>query len=68
MAKKRQPAGIDTQLREAIVASNLTAYRLATDAGIRPEIVARFVSGERDIRMATAAKIAMALGLALRRE
>lgn len=66
MAKRKAPAGIDEQLRQAIIASNLTSYRLGADAGIRPEIIDRFVGRQRDIRMATASKIATALGLALR--
>ena len=35
------------------------------DAGVKPEMVARFVRGERDVRAATFAKIATALGLEL---
>ncbi|MCI0457201.1 MAG: hypothetical protein L0Z62_09510 [Gemmataceae bacterium] len=35
---------------------------------MKPEVVARFVRGERDIRAETFAKIAMALGLELRRK
>jgi plasmid maintenance system antidote protein VapI len=63
--KSRAPAGIDEQLRAAIIASEATHYRLATNAGINPEIVGRFVRGERDIRLATAAKLAAVLGLRL---
>ena len=40
--KSRAPAGIDEQLRAAIIASEATHYRLATNAGINPEIVGRF--------------------------
>jgi hypothetical protein len=54
------------QLREAILASGKTHYRIGKDAGVKPEIVSRFAHGERDIRAETFAKIAAALGLELR--
>ena len=54
------------QLREAIRTSGKTHYRIGTDAGCKPQIVARFVRQERDIRAETFAKIAAALGLELR--
>ena len=58
--------GIDVQLVQAIVASGLTHYRLAQQAGITPAALDRFVSGQRDLRLASAAKVATALGLELR--
>lgn len=54
------------QLREAIRLSGKTHYRIGKDAGIKPEIVARFARAERDIRAETFAKITAALGLELR--
>ena len=59
-------ANIADVLKAAIKASKLTHYRVAKLAGTSPPVVDRFVSGERDIRLATAAKIAAALGLELR--
>ena len=56
-------AGLADQLRAAIVESGLTHYRIAKDAGIKPDILDRFVSGERDVRLQTAEKIALVLGL-----
>ena len=41
----------------------LTAYAVAKLAGITPNVVSRFLSGERDITLATADKVATALGL-----
>ena len=52
-------------LRLAIVRSGLTHYRLAKEAGITPPTLDRFVSGERDLRLETASKIAAVLGLVL---
>ena len=58
---------IDADLRAAIVESGLTHYRIAKDAGVSPDVITRFVTGERDIRLGTAAKVAAALGLELKR-
>ncbi|MCI0455833.1 MAG: helix-turn-helix domain-containing protein [Gemmataceae bacterium] len=63
-----RPPTVCDQLREAIGASGQTHYRIGKEAGVKPEIVARFVRGERDIRAETFAKLAMALGLELRRK
>ena len=57
---------IDETLRDAIRGSELTTYRIGKDAGISTGVIDRFVSGERDIRLATAAKIAKVLGLELK--
>jgi transcriptional regulator with XRE-family HTH domain len=56
---------ISDTLREALLASGLTPYRLAKLAGTTPPVVTRFINGERDLRLATAAKLAEALGLEL---
>jgi ribosome-binding protein aMBF1 (putative translation factor) len=52
-------------LRDALRASNKSMYQIAQDAGVSQIVLSRFVSGERDIRMATADKLAKALGLKL---
>jgi DNA-binding phage protein len=52
-------------LRDALRASNKSIYQIAQDAGVSQIVVSRFLSGERDIRMATADKLAEALGLDL---
>lgn len=54
------------QLRRAIRDSGKTHYRIGKDAGIKPEMVARFAGGERDITGATFAKLCRALGLELK--
>jgi hypothetical protein len=43
-----------------------THYELARASGITPAQLDRFVAGERDLTLATAAKVADALGLELR--
>jgi transcriptional regulator with XRE-family HTH domain len=57
--------GLSYQLREIIASRGLTAYAVAKLAGIDPGVVSRFLSGERDIRLETADRIAAALGLRL---
>jgi hypothetical protein len=52
-------------LRDALQASEKSIYQIAQDAGVSQIVVSRFLSGERDIRMATADKLAEALGLTL---
>lgn len=52
-------------LRDAIKASENTHYAIAKLCGISPAILDRFVAGERDLRLETAAKIADVLGLRL---
>ena len=58
--------GIDETLREAIRGSGMTHYALGKEAGVAPAQLDRFVSGERDLKLATAARVAEALGLVLR--
>ena len=67
MAKQKQPARIDDQLRAAIKASGLTHYGIAKLADVSPSQIDRFMSGERDLKLATAANLAASLGLSLGR-
>ena len=62
----RRDRTIDLQLKDRIRLCGKTHYRIAKDADISPDIIDRFMSGERDIRLVTAAKIAEALGMELR--
>jgi len=52
-------------LRDALRTSGKSMYQIAQDAGVSQIVLSRFLSGERDIRMATADKLAEALGLML---
>ena len=54
---------LSAALKDAIRASDKTVYQIAQDAGVSQIVVSRFMSGERDIRMATADKLAEVLGL-----
>src|SRR5580692_1905739 len=52
-------------LREAIVQSSKTVQQLAHEAGVSQTVVTQFLSGQRDLRLATAEKLAGVLGLRL---
>ena len=58
-------AGISDQLRRAISKSGETYYALAQRTGVDAVVISRFVNGERDLRLETAAKLAAGLGLEL---
>lgn len=50
-------------LKQAIVKSGQTHYRLAQQAGIRPQMIDYFMRGERSLKLETADKLASVLGL-----
>ena len=69
MAKK--PASIEAALRKAIKGSGLTHYAIGKAADVAPAVIDRFILPAEDprhrgITLATAARIAAALGLELR--
>jgi antitoxin component HigA of HigAB toxin-antitoxin module len=59
------PGGLSEALKSAAQCSGKSINQLAREAGVSPIVVSRFLSGERDIRLATADKLARALGIAL---
>jgi DNA-binding phage protein len=63
MAKKTTT--IVDQLHAAIRDSGETAYRISKETGVPEPTLSRFLSGQRDIRLQTAAAIAEHLGLQL---
>ena len=71
MPKPKKPMPIDAALRKAIKASGSTHYIIGKVAGVAPSVIDRFMAPaddklrHRDIRLATAAKLATALGLEL---
>ena len=54
---------ISAVLRKAIQASEMNIHQLAKATGVSHPIILRFLSGERDIRLATADKLAATLGV-----
>jgi DNA-binding phage protein len=63
--REPEPGGISDSLRTAIKESPKSVYQICQDAGISQIVVSRFLSGQRDIRLATADRLARALGLAV---
>ncbi len=61
----KTPHSLSEALKQAIRDSDKSEDEIAEQAGLSPIVVSRFLSGERDIRMATADKLADALGLKL---
>jgi transcriptional regulator with XRE-family HTH domain len=56
---------LSAQLRDVIESRGLTSYALGRAAGVAPAVISRFVSGDRGLTMATADRVAEALGLRL---
>jgi plasmid maintenance system antidote protein VapI len=58
---------LQDQLRQAIEDSGLTLYRIAKDSGVVYQVLHRFASGERDLTLETASKLADYFGMRLTR-
>jgi transcriptional regulator with XRE-family HTH domain len=56
------------ELRQAILKSGKTEYRVAKDSGVAQPVLNRFLRGKRGISLATAAKLAAYLRLHLVRQ
>lgn len=66
MPPKAQPRHtLSYQLREIVESRGLTAYALGQLAKVDPGVVSRFLNGQRDIRLETADRLALALGVRL---
>lgn len=52
-------------LKAALQESPQSIYKICQEAGISQIVVSRFVSGQRDIRLATADRLAKVLGLSV---
>jgi transcriptional regulator with XRE-family HTH domain len=66
---QRKPAGATTvtdALRQAMLDSGLSAYRLAALSGVNVAAVLRFRSGERSLKLESVDRLAGVLGLELR--
>jgi len=65
-SRPQKPVLIDEQLRQAITEGGWTAYRLGPEARVAVPVISRFLNEDRDLRLKTAAKLAVVLGLELR--
>jgi transcriptional regulator with XRE-family HTH domain len=59
------PRSLSAALKKAMKDSPKTSYQIAKEAGVSQIMVSRFLSGKRDIRLATADRLAHVLGLKL---
>ena len=58
---------LSDQLREAIENSGVSLYRVAKDSGVSWSVLHRFVNRERDMKLASAEKVAEVFGMRLTR-
>ena len=65
MEKIMSQSNLVETLRHEIKASGITHYKLGKLCNISPAILDRFMNDERDLRLATAAKIAEVIGVKL---
>jgi DNA-binding phage protein len=54
---------ITDALKKAIEVSGKSIWQIAKESGVSHPVILRFLSGERDIRLATADKLATTLGI-----
>jgi antitoxin component HigA of HigAB toxin-antitoxin module len=65
LARPPVPRSLSAALKKAMKHSPKTTYQLAKEAGISQIMLSRFLSGKRDIRLATADRLAHVLELRL---
>jgi plasmid maintenance system antidote protein VapI len=63
--ERQEELKVVQQLKDAIRATGLTHRDIARAADIGPDILSRFMSGQRDLTLKTAARICRAVGLEL---
>lgn len=63
--KPARPTTVSEALRQAILDSGLSAYRMATESGVNVAAVLRFRSGERSLKLESVDRLAEVLGLEL---
>jgi plasmid maintenance system antidote protein VapI len=66
-AKTRPDDAFADILRDAVLSSDKTLYRLSMDTGIGQDQLSRFVRQERGLSLETAGVLAVALGFQLKR-
>jgi len=60
-----RPATVSDALRQAMIDSGLSAYRLAADSGVNTAAILRFKSGQRSLKLESVDRLAEVLGLEL---
>ena len=67
VVRRRVRADIAEQLRRAIANAPISRYRLAKDAEVSEGVISHFMNGRRSLTLKTAARLAKAVGLELRK-
>ena len=62
----KRTRSLSDQMKAAVRDSSQSLYKIAKGSGVGLPVLFRFVTGERDIRLATASKLAAYLELELR--
>lgn len=57
---------LSEQLKKAVKRCKKTRYRIAVDSGVDHAVLRRFMTGERDIKLQTAERLATYLKLKLK--
>ncbi len=65
MVKQQVDTMTADQIRQFVTDSGLSYYRIAKESGVPQPVVSRFMSGQQDILLGTAEKLAAFLGLRL---
>lgn len=65
MARINKSVRISDRLRDAILTSERSRYRLAKDSGVTEAALSRFVRGERSLSLESVDALCEALGLEL---
>jgi len=61
------PEAVSESLRRAISQSGLTPYEIARRAGTSPQVITRFLRGERGLSLVVIDRLCVVLGLELRK-
>ena len=65
MSPRKKTTTISDALRAAILDSGTTVYAVAKGSGVSQPALSRFLSGERDLRLASADRLAAYFGMEL---
>ncbi len=66
--QSNEPEAISESLRKAISESGLKPYQVAKRARVSPQIITRFLRGERGLSLVVIDRLGQALDLELRRK
>lgn len=67
MAKSKPSLTVSEAIRAAVQASELSMRQIAEQSGVDHAVISRFMSGDRDLRLASADKLVTALGISILR-